>query len=147
MSGIPWQHTPVALPEPPSEIALKIASLPNGPGVYLWKDQGGKVLYAGKAKRLRQRVRSYFASDHSANPKARILARLIADLETIVVRSEAEALLLENNLIKEHRPRFNIQLRDDKSYPHVAVTLNEPFPRLLVVRRRDIPGARCGPDD
>jgi len=128
--------------EPPTKIALKLASLPNGPGVYLWKNQVGEVLYVGKAKRLRQRVRSYFVSDHSSSPKARSLAHLIDDLETIVVRSEAEALLLENNLIKEHKPRFNIQLRDDKSYPHVAVTLNEPFPRLLVVRRLDIPGAR-----
>ncbi len=130
------------MPEPPARIALKLASLPNGPGVYLWKNREGGVLYVGKAKRLRQRVRSYFASDHSSSPKARILTRLIEDLETIVVRSEAEALLLENNLIKEHRPRFNIQLRDDKSYPHVAVTVNEPFPRVLVVRRLDIAGAR-----
>jgi excinuclease ABC subunit C len=123
-------------------IATKIASLPEAPGVYLWKDADGKVLYVGKANRLRQRVRNYFTSDHRDSPKNRMLVRLIRDLETIVVRSESEALLLENNLIKEHRPRFNIQLRDDKSYPHVAVTLGEAFPRVLVVRRLDLPGAR-----
>jgi excinuclease ABC subunit C len=124
------------------KIASKIASLPDAPGVYLWKDNDGKVLYVGKANRLRQRVRNYFSADHSESPKNRMLVRLIRDLETIVVRSESEALLLENNLIKEHRPRFNIQLRDDKSYPHVAVTLGEAFPRVLVVRRLDLPGAR-----
>ncbi|MEJ2240346.1 MAG: excinuclease ABC subunit UvrC, partial [Gemmatimonadales bacterium] len=124
------------------KIASKIASLPDAPGVYLWKDNDGKVLYVGKANRLRQRVRNYFSADHAESPKNRMLVRLIRDLETIVVRSESEALLLENNLIKEHRPRFNIQLRDDKSYPHVAVTLGDAFPRVLVVRRLDLPGAR-----
>jgi excinuclease ABC subunit C len=124
------------------KVASKIASLPDAPGVYLWKDADGTVLYVGKANRLRQRVRNYFSSDHAESPKNRMLVRLIRDLETIVVRSGSEALLLENNLIKEHRPRFNIQLRDDKSYPHVAVTLGEAFPRVLVVRRLDLPGAR-----
>lgn len=123
-------------------MAAKVASLPSQPGVYLWKDAAGKVIYVGKAKRLRQRVRNYFTSDHSHSPKNRVLTKAIADVETIVVQSEAEALLLENNLIKEHRPRFNIRLRDDKSYPYVAVTVGEPFPRVLVVRRLDIKGAR-----
>jgi len=127
---------------PPESVAAVLESLPDVPGVYLWKDASGTVVYVGKAKRLRQRVRSYFASDHAESPKNRMLVRVIRDLETIVVRSESEALLLENNLIKEHRPRFNIQLRDDKSYPYVAVTVGEPFPRVLVVRRLDIRGAR-----
>ncbi len=127
---------------PPQDVASKIASLPDVPGVYLWKDRAGNVIYAGKAKRLRQRVRSYFMDDQSESPKSRMLARLIADLDTIVVTSEQEALLLENNLIKEHRPRFNIRLKDDKSYPYVVVTLGEAFPRALVVRRLSIPGAR-----
>jgi excinuclease ABC subunit C len=96
----------------------------------------------GKAKRLRQRVRQYVTSDYTWSPTSRALIRLIADLETIVVPSEAQALLLENNLIKEYRPRFNIRLRDDKSYPSIAVTLGEPLPRVLVVRRLNIPGAR-----
>jgi excinuclease ABC subunit C len=120
----------------------KLDTLPEGPGVYLWKDAAGDILYVGKAKRLRSRVRSYFATDFDASPKNRLLQRLIADVETIVVASEAQSLILENNLIKEYRPRFNVRLKDDKSYPSIAVTLAEPFPRVLVTRRRDIPGAR-----
>ncbi len=120
----------------------KTAALPDATGVYLWKDAAGKVLYVGKAARLRQRVRSYLRDDHANSPKHRILQRLIADVDTIVTPSESQALLLENNLIKEHAPRFNILLRDDKSYPRIAVTMGEPFPRVLVVRRVDIPGAR-----
>lgn len=123
-------------------VRRKIESLPDKPGVYLWKDASGTVLYVGKAKRLRQRVRHYFTSDYSWSPASQALIRLIADLETIVVPSETQALLLENNLIKEYKPRFNIRLRDDKSYPSIAVTLGEPFPRVLVVRRLTIPGAR-----
>ncbi len=120
----------------------KLAALPDGPGVYLWKDSRGTVLYVGKAKNLRQRVRSYLAADAQDSPKHRLLLKLVADVETIVVPSEPGALLLENNLIKEHQPRFNIQFRDDKSYPSIAVTLSEPFPRVLVVRREHLPGAR-----
>ncbi|HET8623752.1 MAG TPA: excinuclease ABC subunit UvrC [Gemmatimonadales bacterium] len=123
-------------------LARKLDTLPDGPGVYLWKDAAGEVLYVGKAKRLRSRVRSYFADDYPFSAKHQVLQRLIADVDTIVVRSEAESLLLENNLIKEYRPRFNVRLKDDKSYPSIAITLAEPFPRVLVTRRRDIPGAR-----
>jgi excinuclease ABC subunit C len=126
----------------PQNIERQLASLPDAPGVYLWKDAGGSVLYVGKAKRLRQRVRNYFAADGAAESMHGLLLRQIADLETIVVPSESQALLLENNLIKEHRPRFNVQLRDDKSYPRIAVTVGEPFPRVLVVRRVDIADAR-----
>lgn len=110
--------------------------------MYLWKGRDGEVLYVGKAKRLRSRVRSYFASDFPDSPRNRLLQRLITDVETIVVPSEPGSLILENNLIKEYRPRFNVRLKDDKSYPSIAVTLSEPFPRVLVTRRRDIPGAR-----
>jgi excinuclease ABC subunit C len=110
--------------------------------VYLWKGVEGEVLYVGKAKRLRSRVRSYFAGDFPDSPRNRLLQRLIADVETIVVPSEPGSLILENNLIKEYRPRFNVRLKDDKSYPSIAVTLAEPFPRVLVTRKRDIPGAR-----
>jgi len=120
----------------------KLDTLPEGPGVYLWKDAGGEILYVGKAKRLRNRVRSYFAADFDTSPKNQLLQRLIADVETIVVPDEPQSLILENNLIKEYRPRFNVRLKDDKSYPSIAVTMGEPFPRVLVTRRRDIPGAR-----
>src|ERR671939_428926 len=128
--------------EAPQHVALKITFLPESPGVYLWKDAEGRVLYVGKAKRLRSRVRSYFASDHTESVKTRALVRQIADLETIVVPSEAHALILENNLIKEYRPRFNIALRDDKSYPYIKVTLQEPFPRVIVTRKLMNDGAR-----
>jgi excinuclease ABC subunit C len=127
---------------PTDALQRKLDTLPDGPGVYLWKDAEGQVLYVGKAKRLSSRVRSYFANDFVESPKNRLLMRLVADVETIVVPSEPQSLLLENNLIKEYRPRFNVRLKDDKSYPSIAVTLGEPFPRVLVTRRRDIPGAR-----
>ena len=128
---------------PPSDILQrKLDTLPDGPGVYLWKDAQGEVLYVGKAKRLSSRVRSYLSADFADAPKNRLLMKLIADVETIVVPNEAQALVLENNLIKEFRPRFNVRLRDDKSYPSIAVTLGDAFPRVLVTRRRDIPGAR-----
>ncbi|MBI4500062.1 MAG: excinuclease ABC subunit UvrC [Gemmatimonadetes bacterium] len=131
------------MPEtPPSAVERRLAGLPDQPGVYLWKDAEGEVLYVGKAKRLKYRVRNYFTADFSDSPKHRLLRRLIADLETIVVPSEPQALLLENNLIKEHHPRFNVALRDDKSYPSIVVTVGEPFPRVLVVRRPDIPRSR-----
>jgi excinuclease ABC subunit C len=120
----------------------KLDTLPDGPGVYLWKDAAGAVLYVGKAANLRTRVRSYFASDAPLLPTTRLLLPRIADVETIVVPNETQSLLLENNLIKEYQPRFNVRLKDDKSYPSIAVTVGEPFPRVLVTRRRDIAGAR-----
>ncbi len=126
----------------PALIARKVAALPDRPGVYLWKNDAGDVLYVGKAKNLRARVPAYFAPDHQDTPERAALAAQIADLETIIVPNEAQALLLENNLIKEHQPRFNIRLRDDKSYPQIAVTVAEPFPRVLVVRRIQLEGAR-----
>ena len=120
----------------------KVDTLPDGPGVYLWKDATGAVLYVGKAANLRTRVRSYFASDGTEAPTHRLLLERIADVETIVVPNETQSLLLENNLIKEYQPRFNVRLKDDKSYPSIAVTVDEAFPRVLVTRRRDITGAR-----
>ena len=126
----------------PGPVAAKLPHLPESPGVYLWKDAAGIVLYVGKAKRLRSRVRSYFASDHRESVKTRALVQQVADVETIVVPTEAHALVLEANLIKEYRPRFNIALRDDKSYPYIKVTLNEPYPRVFVTRRLQNDGAK-----
>ncbi|HQW66604.1 MAG TPA: excinuclease ABC subunit UvrC [Gemmatimonadales bacterium] len=123
-------------------LARKLDTLPDGPGVYLWRDVDGEVLYVGKAKNLRSRVRSYFATDFPDSPKHRLLQRRIADVETIVVVNEAQSLLLENNLIKEYQPRFNVRMKDDKSYPSIAVTVGEPFPRVIATRRRDIPKAK-----
>ena len=126
----------------PESVATKLPHLPEGPGVYLWKGRDGSTLYVGKAKRLRSRVRSYFANDQLESVKTSHMVSLIADLETIVVPSEAHALILEANLIKEYRPRFNIALRDDKSYPYIKVTVQEPFPRVWVTRRLEDDGAR-----
>ena len=123
-------------------LANKVPLLPESPGVYLWKDAEGTVLYVGKAKRLRSRVRSYINGDHRESAKTRVLMRHAADVETIVVPSESHALVLEANLIKEYRPRFNIALRDDKSYPYIKVTVQEPFPRVWVTRRLQNDGAR-----
>jgi excinuclease ABC subunit C len=126
----------------PDLVSAKLPHLPDGPGVYLWKGSDGRILYVGKAKRLRSRVRSYFAQDHYESPKTQHLVNQIADLETIVVPSEAHALILEANLIKEYRPRFNIALRDDKSYPFIKVTVQEAFPRVYVTRQLQNDGAR-----
>jgi len=125
----------------PAAIAAKLPHLPDSPGVYMWKGRDGTTLYIGKAKRLRSRVRSYFANDQLESVKTRHLVGLVADVETIVVPSEAHALILEANLIKEYRPRFNIALRDDKSYPYIKVTIQEPFPRVFVTRRLEDDGA------
>lgn len=126
----------------PESVASKLPHLPDGPGVYLWKGGDGRILYVGKAKSLRSRVRSYFVQDHHESPKTRYLVNQITDLETIVVPSEAHALILEANLIKEYRPRFNIALRDDKSYPYIKVTVQEAFPRVYVTRQLQNDGAR-----
>ena len=123
-------------------LEAKLRHLPTQPGVYLFKDAAGEILYIGKAKSLRPRVRSYFTRGQDHSLKTRELVRRIADVDTIVVGSEAEALLLEANLIKEHRPRFNIQLRDDKRYPYIKVTVQEPFPRVFVTRNLTNDGAR-----
>ena len=126
----------------PDSILDKIPHLPESPGVYLWRDADGKVLYVGKAKRLRSRVRNYVANDHAGSVKTRHLMLQARALDTIVVPSEAHALILEANLIKEYKPRFNIALRDDKSYPYIKVTVQEPFPRVWVTRRLQNDGAR-----
>ncbi|MEO5511285.1 MAG: excinuclease ABC subunit UvrC [Longimicrobiales bacterium] len=127
---------------PHDPLELKLQHLPARPGVYLFKDATGEPIYIGKANSLRARVRSHFAIDASTSLKNREMLRRVVDIDTIVVGSEAEALLLEANLIKEHKPRFNIQLRDDKKYPYIKVTLQEPFPRVYVTRRLDNDGAR-----
>jgi excinuclease ABC subunit C len=124
-----------------STLEAKLRALPTRPGVYLMKDAEGVIVYVGKAKSLRARVRSYFQGGAQHGIKTREMVRRVADLDTIVVRSEAEALILENNLIKENRPRFNINLRDDKTYPYIKVT-SEAFPRVYVTRRLVKDGGR-----
>jgi excinuclease ABC subunit C len=117
------------------ELREKVASLPAQPGVYLFQDAGGTILYVGKALSLRSRVRSYFLEKSSLDAKTGSLVREIADLEYIVVDNEKEALALENNLIKKHQPKFNILLRDDKTYPYIRYTAFEKYPRVYVTRR------------
>jgi excinuclease ABC subunit C len=113
----------------------KAASLPELPGVYLFKDATGKIVYVGKARSLRNRVRSYFLESRWVDAKTGSLAREIADLETILVENEREALALENNLIKQYKPKFNVLLRDDKTYPYIKLTLYEKYPRVYFTRR------------
>ncbi len=112
----------------------KLDNLPKNPGVYQFKNADGKIIYIGKAKNLRNRVRSYFMDRGYRDPKLDVLISKIVDLEIVVTDSEVEALLLENNLIKEYAPRYNVRLKDDKSYPYIVVT-NEPYPRVFPTRR------------
>jgi excinuclease ABC subunit C len=112
----------------------KLKNLPASPGVYIHKNADGKIIYVGKAKSLKNRVRQYFQSSRNQDAKTRELVKRIADFEFIVVDSEVEALVLESNLIKKHKPRFNVLLKDDKSYPHLKMT-NEPFPKVVITRK------------
>lgn len=126
----------------PERIQAVLKGLPDRPGVYLMQDAEGRVLYVGKATSLRSRVRSYFTASAQENPKTRRLVARVADIEFIVTDSELEALILEANLIKTHRPRFNVRLRDDKRYPYIKVTWAEPFPRVMITRRVERDGSR-----
>ena len=119
-----------------------LATLPTKPGCYLMKSVEGKIIYVGKAINLKNRVRSYFHADSSHDNKTRRLVRDIADIEWIVVGSELEALILEMNLIKKHRPKYNVRLKDDKRYPYIKVHWNEPFPKVTVTRQMVEDGAR-----
>jgi excinuclease ABC subunit C len=119
----------------------KLARVPDRPGVYLYRDAKAQVIYVGKAASLRSRVRSYFQDSRAHDAKTDALVRQIADLEYIVTDTELEALMLEANLVRKHRPRYNIILRDDKHYPFLKLTTNEEFPRLLVARRVQNDGA------
>ena len=113
----------------------KVDSLPTTPGVYLFKDSKGTILYVGKAGNIKHRVSSYFQKPAGKDAKTLTLVEKIADIETIVTDTEKEALILENNLIKEHRPRYNVKLRDDKNYPCLRLSMEEEFPTLCIVRR------------
>jgi len=120
----------------------KLARVPDRPGVYIYRDSKQQVLYVGKAASLRSRVRSYFQESRPRDPKTDTLVRQIRDLEYIVTDNELEALMLEANLVRKHRPRYNIILRDDKHYPFLKLTTNEEFPRLVVARRVQKDGAQ-----
>jgi excinuclease ABC subunit C len=119
-----------------------LRQLPTSPGVYLMKGPDGRVLYVGKADSLRNRVRSYFGSKAGLDSRIVRMTQEVADVDYIVTDTISEAFLLEGNLIKEHRPRFNIRLRDDKSYPFVQITMGEDFPRIVRTRKLVRDGSR-----
>jgi len=121
-------------------LAEKLKEIPVSAGVYLYKDSVGKIIYIGKAKRLRSRVRSYFQA-RPFDRKTDALVKQIADVEVIVTDNEVEALILEATLTKKHKPRYNVNLKDDKSYPHLKLTINEPFPKAVITRRIQKDGA------
>jgi len=134
---------PGSVPEPPAvDLRLRIAALPEQPGVYWFKGRRGEILYVGKALRLRDRVRGHFQDPASVGPKQVALVRRVADVDFMAVDSEADALVLEATLIREHRPPYNVVLKDDKRYPYIKVTWQEPYPRMLLVRRIERDGAR-----
>ncbi len=120
----------------------KLELLPNSPGVYIMKDEQGRIIYVGKAVILKNRVRQYFQNSRNHSAKVKAMVAKIADFETIITGSEIEALILECNLIKQHRPRYNISLKDDKTYPYIKVTTTEPYPRVLITRRVVKDGSR-----
>ncbi|WP_447977964.1 excinuclease ABC subunit UvrC [Candidatus Nitrospira bockiana] len=124
-----------------AELQSKLDHLPEQPGVYLMKNARGDVIYIGKARVLADRVRSYFQKGGEQTPKTNVMVGQVTDIETIVTRSDLEALILESNLIKRHRPRFNVVLRDDKQYPYLRLPIKEDFPRLSIVRRVQKDGA------
>ena len=125
--------------DPP--LTSKLKHLPDRPGVYLFRNSGGDVLYVGKAKSLRSRVRSYFHTSASHNIRIQVMVSLVRDVSLIITDTEAEALILEEQLIKTHLPRYNVNLKDDKSYPYCKLTLNELYPRLFLVREKHDPKA------
>ena len=130
------------MPANTKRFSTRLAAVPLQPGVYLHRDSAEKVLYVGKSASLRNRLRSYFGSKKNLDAKTLEIVSRIDDFEYIVTESEQEALLLENSLIKEHKPKYNIRLKDDKTYPYIKVDLSEDFPRVYVTRRTANDGAR-----
>lgn len=127
---------------PSPELLEKVSHLPTTPGVYLWRDKYKRIIYVGKAINLRNRVRSYVRQDANRAPKVTAMMNHAVDVETIQTKTEMEALILENTLIKEHHPKYNIMLRDDKTYPYVKISLQEDFPRVFMTRRLLRDGAK-----
>ncbi|HZK01355.1 MAG TPA: excinuclease ABC subunit UvrC [Anaerovoracaceae bacterium] len=123
------------------DIKENLKKLPDKPGVYLHKDKEGQIIYVGKAISLKNRIRQYFQARSSLEPKARAMVTHIAEFEYIITETEMEALILESNLIKKHMPKYNVLLRDDKSFPYIKVTIKEPWPRLVKVRRIEQDGS------
>ena len=120
----------------PERLERRLKDIPAEPGCYLMRDGDDRILYVGKSKTLRSRVRSYFRSRHDLSPRIRLMTRQVCEIEFIVTDSEAEALALESNLIKNHQPHFNVLLKDDKKYPYLCITWSEAYPRIFITRRR-----------
>jgi excinuclease ABC subunit C len=126
----------LTLLQEPERLRTRLRELPAEPGCYLMRDEEDRILYIGKAKVLRNRVRSYFQSGHGHSPRISLMVRQVCEIEFIVTDSEAEALALESNLIKNHQPHFNVLLKDDKKYPYLCITWSEAYPRIFITRRR-----------
>ena len=124
------------------DIQEELKKLPGKPGVYIMHDEHDDIIYVGKAIVLKNRVRQYFQNSRNLTPKIRSMVSHVSRFEYIVTDSEMEALVLENNLIKEHRPKYNTMLKDDKTYPYIKVTTGEAYPRILLVRRMNKDKAR-----
>ncbi len=120
----------------PERLEIRLKELPAEPGCYLMRDGDDRILYIGKSKSLRSRVRSYFRESHDLSPRISLMVRQVHEIEFIVTDSEAEALALESNLIKSHQPHFNVLLKDDKKYPYLCITWSEPYPRIFITRQR-----------
>ena len=127
---------------PSEELLEKVSHLPTTPGVYLWRDQYNRIIYVGKAINLRNRVRSYVRNDANRAPKVTAMMKRAVDVEIIQTKTEMEALILENTLIKEHKPKYNISLKDDKTYPYVKISVQEDYPRVYMTRRLERDGAK-----
>ena len=129
-------NTVLPLLKDPQRLQQRLQELPTEPGCYLLRDSDDRILYIGKSKSLRSRVRSYFQTSHDLSPRIGLMVRQVCEIEFIVTDSEAEALALESNLIKAHQPHFNVLLKDDKKYPYLCITWSEPYPRIFITRRR-----------
>jgi excinuclease ABC subunit C len=129
-------------PTPREQLLLQVARFPESPGVYLMKSGAGELIYIGKAVNLRSRVRSYFSDSHEDRAQIPLMMTQLDAIDWIATATESEALILEANLIRRHRPRYNIDLRDDKHFPYIKVTVREPFPRLRIVRKVVPDGSR-----
>lgn len=129
---------PKSLPllEDPERLESRLQEIPAEPGVYLMRDASDQILYIGKSKKLRSRVRSYFRDEYHHSPRIALMVKQVAEIEFIVTDTEAEALALEANLVKQHQPHFNVLLKDDKKYPWLCITWSEPYPRIFITRKR-----------
>jgi excinuclease ABC subunit C len=126
----------LTLVKEPERLEKRLKEIPTEPGVYLMRDSSDRILYIGKAKKLRVRVRSYFRESQQLSQRIAMMVRQVAEIEFIVTDTEAEALALEANLVKQHQPYFNVLLKDDKKYPYILITWSEEYPRIFITRNR-----------